>query len=520
MMNQEDIFKKIGQILNELSDQYQYLAQNPQELNELELELFLANASFLSDHVQIIKKINSQAAQKALSQHNPVKEENHPQQPEIPAYKVIGEPEYTHEETPSANVQPVVQLQEEDLVQQPAIPVEQASGKDAYMQSAVPAQKEDEPLTPLDHVSTGQEYAHEAVSADEVKAKTEDHEHTEHTPFTVEKEPEHTYSWEPEHEVVHTTPRLEDDIFKPDIEPATFEFILNEKPSSDRFEFEEKSVDEIFDRPLSKEEELIIAQKQKLREMDSLELQPAEEDEIGPEPFLVADHTEEEEAHPSATPIFEAPENEFPGAEGHEVEETEPEFTRSEVPERELPKDEEPIVAAAPVTEPVPAPKQEPVSFTPPAPVAAPAAAPTPAPVTQPTSRPIVQEELFRPVVSVASVQREEEPMTQPLPKPTLNDILSGNTPNRNFNTDSRRAPITDLKQAISLNDKMRYIKDLFNGYNLAYAEAIDLLNKMPDFKTADAFLKNNYAGKHNWADKQETADQFYELLNMRFPLK
>ncbi|PIH00450.1 hypothetical protein CS542_04505 [Pedobacter sp. IW39] len=45
-----------------------------------------------------------------------------------------------------------------------------------------------------------------------------------------------------------------------------------------------------------------------------------------------------------------------------------------------------------------------------------------------------------------------------------------------------------NLKQAISLNDKMRYIKDLFNGYNLAYAEAIDLVNKMHDFKSADEF--------------------------------
>jgi hypothetical protein len=57
----------------------------------------------------------------------------------------------------------------------------------------------------------------------------------------------------------------------------------------------------------------------------------------------------------------------------------------------------------------------------------------------------------------------------------------------------------------------------LFNGYNLAYAEAIDLINKMPDFKTADTFLRNSYAIKNNWAAKQSTVDQFYELLNQRF---
>ncbi|MNY48867.1 hypothetical protein D3C86_1842400 [compost metagenome] len=66
----------------------------------------------------------------------------------------------------------------------------------------------------------------------------------------------------------------------------------------------------------------------------------------------------------------------------------------------------------------------------------------------------------------------------------------------------------------------MLYIKDLFNGYNLAYAEVIDLLNKMPDFKAADSFLQNNYALKNNWASRQATVDKFYELLNQRFPAK
>ncbi|WP_158796881.1 hypothetical protein [Pedobacter sp. L105] len=495
MMNQEDIFKKIGQILNELSDQYQYLAQNPQELNELELELFLANADFLSDHVQIIKKINSQTVQKALPEHTDVKAENISPQPEITGYAAVDEPEYDNqgnqliEEEPGISVHEPIDtwtepepLKEEEAQQQPAIPVSGASGGEGYSPSAM---AEEEFLT---------ESLEEVTEPDTM-------------PFTAEKETDQSYSWEKEHEVVHTTPRLDDDIFKPDIEPATFEFILNEKPSSDRFEFEEKSIDEIFDRPLSKEEELIIAQKQKLREMDSLELSSAEEDEIGPEPFLVAEPAQHEPEHESITPIFEAPEEE----EEPEIEEIKPEFhLETPVVSAVLPitpESEEktaPLAYIAPIAEPAPAP----LVFTPTAPAAA------------PVSKPVIQEELFRPIASVAPLQKEEEPATQPLPKPTLNDILSGNTPNRNFNTDTRRAPITDLKQAISLNDKMRYIKDLFNGYNLAYAEAIDLLNKMPDFKTADAFLKNNYAGKHNWADKQDTADQFYELLNQRFPLK
>lgn len=345
MMNQEDIFKKIGQILNELNDQYQYLAQNPQELNELELELFLANANFLSDHVQIIRKLNNGGAQKALPEH----------------------------------------ARQEEVVLQPAI---------------VPAL--------------------EIHEADEEPAAAE-------TP--------------------QVKPSLEEDIFKPDNEPSPFEFILNEK-TSDKFEFEEKSVDEIFDRPLSKEEELIIAQKQKLREKDSLGTDLSEDDEIGPEPFLVAE--------PPA------------------VTEAEQEEVAEFIPE---PIEQEPVIL---FTEPV-----------------------------------------IEPILQPAAPEITEEKPGAEVPAPvklTLNDILSGNTQGKNYQPEKSRMIIQDLKQAISLNDKLRYIKDLFNGYNLAYAEAIDLLNKMPDFKSADYFLQKNYAVKNNWSAKPETADQFYELLHQRFP--
>ncbi|RZK14166.1 MAG: hypothetical protein EOO86_19080, partial [Pedobacter sp.] len=58
MMNQQDIFKKVGHILAELNEQHQFLAQNPQQLNDLELELFLANADFLADHVRIVQKLS------------------------------------------------------------------------------------------------------------------------------------------------------------------------------------------------------------------------------------------------------------------------------------------------------------------------------------------------------------------------------------------------------------------------------------------------------------------------------
>ena len=43
------------------------------------------------------------------------------------------------------------------------------------------------------------------------------------------------------------------------------------------------------------------------------------------------------------------------------------------------------------------------------------------------------------------------------------------------------------------------------------------ILNRFESFESADNFLKQNYSSKNNWAEKQNIADKFYEILNQRF---
>ena len=76
---------------------------------------------------------------------------------------------------------------------------------------------------------------------------------------------------------------------------------------------------------------------------------------------------------------------------------------------------------------------------------------------------------------------------------------------------------ISDLKQAINLNDKLLFVKDLFNGYSLAYSEAIEILNRFTSFAEAEQFLKNNYVTKNHWDTKPETSEKFYALLKRRY---
>ncbi|MDB5115166.1 MAG: hypothetical protein JWQ79_658 [Mucilaginibacter sp.] len=100
----------------------------------------------------------------------------------------------------------------------------------------------------------------------------------------------------------------------------------------------------------------------------------------------------------------------------------------------------------------------------------------------------------------------------------TINQKISAQLGNKGNITEQAGAqPVANLKQAINLNDKLLYIKDMFNGYSLAYSEAIDILNRLDTFEEAEEFLKKNYAIKNNWESKPDTTAKFYALLKRRY---
>ena len=361
-MKQEDLLKKTGAILNELQEQYQFMLADPQQISELELELFLANANFLSEHVQILKKISSFHPVKALPEHaQPSFDDSNAGET-----KVFDDFFTPDKETPTFEF--------------------------------IVNDRKEEP-----HLVAGS--ASQVIDPNAPK-EDDDDDYPEKELYEIEEPEEEPYEQAPVEEPVE--------------EP---------KPAS-RYVHPVYSNMDISSIPPEQ-----IADDEPVATHTGIE----EEDEVGPEPFLV-EPTPVATPQPAPTPVAAA------------------------VPEPVMPVFTTPVQAA----------------------VQTPAPAATPAPAHQPTLN-----ELLAASRQPATARPEPE-ITKPA--------------------------ISDLKRAISLNEKLLFVKDLFDGYNLAYAEAIDLLNKMPDFQTADTFLQKHYATKHNWAAKQSTADQFYELLHQRFP--
>jgi len=131
-------------------------------------------------------------------------------------------------------------------------------------------------------------------------------------------------------------------------------------------------------------------------------------------------------------------------------------------------------------------------------------------PVEKPAPAP--QPELFKPMVAKTETAKEEIL--------TFNQKMSAQKTERDngLSAHVNALPVTDLKSAINLNDKLLYIKDLFNGYSLAYSEAIEIVNRFNTYEEAERFLKTNYVAKNNWESKAATAEKFYALLRRRYP--
>jgi hypothetical protein len=114
------------------------------------------------------------------------------------------------------------------------------------------------------------------------------------------------------------------------------------------------------------------------------------------------------------------------------------------------------------------------------------------------------------PLVRKSEPEVEEQPLT-------VNEILAAQASQNTVSSQFNQRQVKDLKSLINLNDKLLFVRDLFNGYSLAYSEAIEILNRFDSFESADNFLKQNYSSKNNWSEKQNVADKFYEILNKRF---
>lgn len=79
--------------------------------------------------------------------------------------------------------------------------------------------------------------------------------------------------------------------------------------------------------------------------------------------------------------------------------------------------------------------------------------------------------------------------------------------------------PITDLKKAMGLNEKIFTINELFGGDQAAFDTAIATMNRLDNFDQAKAYLIENAAIQYKWTsrNRKKKARTFIKLVMRRF---
>ncbi len=76
---------------------------------------------------------------------------------------------------------------------------------------------------------------------------------------------------------------------------------------------------------------------------------------------------------------------------------------------------------------------------------------------------------------------------------------------------------ISDLKNAISINDRHQFIHDLFRGDETMYERSIKTINSFNIFPEAEYWIQRELKLKLGWDSNHVTVKSFDQLVKRRF---
>lgn len=120
----------------------------------------------------------------------------------------------------------------------------------------------------------------------------------------------------------------------------------------------------------------------------------------------------------------------------------------------------------------------------------------------------IPQHDLFETSTTVADKLKKESI--------SLHDKLTTNSNENSLVNKVHKKPITNLRQAIGINDKFLFINHLFSGDMKAYDQLIDQLNAASELSEANSIIEQHSAAK-NWDNKIPAYIKLREITEKRF---
>ena len=103
---------------------------------------------------------------------------------------------------------------------------------------------------------------------------------------------------------------------------------------------------------------------------------------------------------------------------------------------------------------------------------------------------------------------------------PSLNDSLreaAATDESPTMAQSFRQAPVESVARSISLNQKFRFINQLFNGNTNAYNQAIDEIDSLDNYGQALDLISYRYASQYLWDMSSDEVSELVEILKRRF---
>lgn len=77
--------------------------------------------------------------------------------------------------------------------------------------------------------------------------------------------------------------------------------------------------------------------------------------------------------------------------------------------------------------------------------------------------------------------------------------------------------PIKDLRSAISINQKFKFISELFEDDSDAFEKSVSTINGYTSYIEADDYMENTLKPRYGWESGSASAREFTELVSRRF---
>jgi hypothetical protein len=151
--------------------------------------------------------------------------------------------------------------------------------------------------------------------------------------------------------------------------------------------------------------------------------------------------------------------------------------------------------------------------------------------IPEPATKIEVQNEVFMEIVinepdkvEVIAASQIEETITQ-TPKEsaadqinaTLNDLLKPQNKKLTVLDKANQNKLTDLKSAITINQKFMFVNELFKGESKVFQEALEKVDSCITYNEAINLLLESYANRYDWDTDKEEVAEFFELISRKF---